>query len=193
MATEQSVHSRRDAGLDGATEFVRPVTRENGSSLIWQFGVLVLMWAAMAMLNVASSEHLSWHQKSLSYDVFLGVVPASVVQQDEKLARLHGMAANAPPEHAASTYHLLVTAFRRSGTERVVDADVLAEVVENDLIHVKRTKKPLKLMSVDGADTYCNFFDLHWNGKYRIHVVIREPGKNLEKVTFLQELHGLSD
>ena len=191
MATERSARICDDPGLDRETEFVQPVTHEKVSSLIGQFGLLILLWAAMVIVNVASSEHLSWHQRTLSYDVFLGVVPASIARQDENLVRLHRMAPHGTAKQGRSTYHVLVTVFRPSGMERVVDASVVAEIVENDLIHVKRTKKPLEMMSIAGAVTYCNFFDLHWNGKYRIQVGIHEPGKSLKKVTFLQEVHDL--
>jgi hypothetical protein len=145
----------------------------------------------MATFNVASSDHPTWHQKSLSYQVFLGVVPATIVRQDEELARLHHMDPHAKVKHGSSKYHVLVSVFRPSGTERVVDASVVAEIVENDLIHVRRTERPLKMMSMAGAVTYCNFFDLHWNGTYRINVGIHEPGKSLEKVTFVQAVHDL--
>ena len=159
--------------------------------LIGQFLVLSLTFAAMVMFNVASSEHLSWHQKTLDYEVFLGVVPASVARQDEKLVRLHKVARHGRARQGPTTYHVLVTIFRPSGTERVVDASVVAELVENDLIHLKRSEKPLEMMSMDGAVTYCNFFDLHWNGEYRINVKIREPGKGAEKVSFLQAVYDL--
>ena len=191
MASERSVRIRGDPGLDRETEFVQPVTHEKVSSLIWQFGLLILLWAAMAIFNAASPDHLSWHQRTPSYDVFLGVVPASIANQDENLVQLHRMAPHGTAKLGRSTYHVLVSIFRPSGMERVVDASVVAEIVENDLIHVKRTKKPLEMMSMAGAVTYCNFFDLHWNGKYRIHVRIHEPGKSSEKVTFLQEVYGL--
>ena len=193
MATERSVRIRGDPGLDRETEFVQPVTHEKVSSLTWQFGLLILLWAAMVIFNVASSEHLSWHQRTLSYDVFLGVVPASIARQDENLVRLHRMAPHGTAKQGRSTYHVLVAIFRPSGMERVVDASVVAEIVENDLIHVKRTNKPLEMMSMAGAVTYCNFFDLHWNGKYRIQVGIHEPGNSLEKVTFVQEVHDLPE
>jgi hypothetical protein len=158
---------------------------------MWQFVILILMCAGMVTFNVASSEHPTWHQKTLSYEVFLGVVPASIASQDEKLVRLHKVAPHGTTKQGRSTYHVLVTVFRPSGTERVVDASVVAEVVENDLVHVKRAKKPLEMMSMAGAVTYCNFFDLHWNGKYRIHVGIHEPGKSSEKVTFTQAVYDL--
>ena len=193
MATERSVDIRGGPRLDRETEFVQPVTHEKVRSLIWQFGLLILLWAAMVIFNAASAEHVSWHQKTLSYDVFLGVVPASIARQDENLVRLHGIAPHGTAKQGPYTYHVLVAVFRSSGIERVVDASVVAELVENDLIHVKRTNKPLEMMSIAGAVTYCNFFDLHWNGKYRIQVGIHEPGKSLEKVTFLQEAHDLPE
>ncbi len=35
--------------------------------------------------------------------------------------------------------------------------------------------------------TYCNFFTLHWNRKYKIDIRISEPEKSSEQVTFYQQ------
>jgi hypothetical protein len=56
---------------------------------------------------------------------------------------------------------------------------------------MKKQQKPLEPMALPTGLTYCNFFDLHWDGKYRVHVTIRAPGKMPEKVTFVQEVYGL--
>jgi hypothetical protein len=49
------------------------------------------------------------------------------------------------------------------------------------------------MMPINGMPTFCNFFELHWNGKYRINVTIDEPAKGLEMVSFLQEAAGLPE
>jgi hypothetical protein len=46
-------------------------------------------------------------------------------------------------------------------------------------------------MTVSGTVTYCNFFDLHWNGQYKVRITIREPNERPEEVTFIQEIGGL--
>ena len=44
---------------------------------------LLILWAS------APADQISWNQQSQSYDVHLGVVPPTVLQQDEALHRLH--------------------------------------------------------------------------------------------------------
>lgn len=81
----------------------------------------------------------------------------------------------------------MVSVFRRSGGEQVSSVDISAEVIEKDLIHMKREKKDLEIMMLPSGVTYCNFFTLHWNGMYEIKLRIMEPGKGTEWVTFYQE------
>lgn len=152
----------------------------------------VVLGTAMSFSGSVLAEHISWHQQSRSYDVHLGVAPASVLDQDADLARMHRMATGGEGLRTLSTQHILIAVFRKPGNERVVDAEVVAEVVESDLVHVKKTEKRLKMMPVNGMPTFCNFFDLHGDGKYRVNVTIDESGKRAESVSFLQEASGLS-
>lgn len=193
MNGDGSISIRGDPGFVNETRSKGSSALETGGNFLWSAGLLIITWMAMAVSNVALSEHVSWHQQSLSYTVHLGVVPASVAAQDEKLVAIHKVARHGAHKQRGSTRHVLVAVFKHPSMERLDNASVVAEVVENDLIHIKRTKKPLEIMGAAGTATYCNFFDLHWNGKYRIHVRIHEPGKKTEEVTFLQEAYGLAD
>ena len=163
--------------------------RARAGILIAQLALLTLLWMALSLVNVASAEHVSWHQRSLTYDVHLGVVPASIVQQDRELVRLHKMVGHGRHKRVGSTYHVMVAVFESAKPGRVIDAEVVAELVESDLIHMKKQRKRLEPMELPSGVTYCNFFDLHWDGKYRVHVTIRAPGKTPEKVTFVQEIY----
>lgn len=153
----------------------------------------VVLGTAMSFSGSVLAEHISWHQQSRSYDVHLGVVPASVLDQDADLARMHRMATRGEHPRTLTTQHIMVAVFRKPGNERVVDAEVVVEIVESDLVHMKKTEKRLKMMPINGMPTFCNFFELHWNGKYRINVTIDEPAKGLEMVSFLQEAAGLPE
>lgn len=151
--------------------------------------LLVLFYAPSAAVW---GQQTSWRQYSDSYEVHLGVVPASVADQDNALRQMHEMRAHGSVERTDSLRHIMVSVFRRPGGERVGNVDISAEVIENDLIHVKRAKKKLEIMSLSTGVTFCNFFTLHWNGNYEIKLRIFEPGKGTEWVTFHQEEAGLS-
>ncbi len=135
--------------------------------------------------------HVSWHQYSESYEVFLGVVPASVADRDSALKEMHQMTPHGSMKRGEASRHVMVSVFRRPGMERVLDARISAEVIENDLIHTKREKKDLEMMKLPNGASYCNFFTLHWNGMYEIKLRISEQGKSPEWVTFYQEERGL--
>lgn len=157
--------------------------------------LLIILGLSLVLPNVALAAHESWHQQSHSYDVHLGVVPASVVRQDAALAQMHSKSKHGQTyKQISSTRHILVAVFRKSNMERVLDANITAEVVENDLIRLRTKKKPLERVHVAGGVTYCNFFDLHWNGLYQIDVWIREGGKSGEEhVTFHQRATGVPE
>lgn len=191
MNSEQLLRIRGDPGFQKKKASNLPPVFRGAGTLFGKLGLLIIPLVAMTLPNVVLSEELSWHQQSRSYDVDLGVVSSRVAAQDELLVAIHKAAPHGAHKHSAKTRHILVTVFSRPSMERVTDATVVAEVVENDLVHLKKTKKPLEMMAIAGAVTYCNFFDLHWNGKYRIHVRIHEPGNETEEVTFLQEARGL--
>jgi hypothetical protein len=84
---------------------------------------LLILWVS------APADQISWNQQSRSYDVHLGVVPATILQQDEGLHRLHPGVAH----RRGFSRHILVAVFKRPGRERVQNAEVTAEVIENDL------------------------------------------------------------
>lgn len=146
--------------------------------------LLALFYAPSAAL---SAKHVSWHQYSESYEVHLGVVPANAADRDPVLKQMHEVAPHGDVERTDALRHIMVSVFRRSGGERVSSVDISAEVIEKDLIHMKREKKDLEIMMLPSGVTYCNFFTLHWNGMYEIKLRIMEPGKGTEWVTFYQE------
>ena len=192
------MRSLRMIEISGYTQYdrhgsarTRSLMRGRVGIFIAQLTLLALLWMALSMANVASAAHVSWHERSLTYDVHFGVVPASAAQQDREMVRAHKIVGHGRHKPVGSTYHVMVAVFENTTQERVIDAEVVAELVESDLIHIKKQRKPLESMALPNGVTYCNFFDLHWNGTYRVHVTIRAPGKMPEKVTFVQEVYGL--
>ena len=153
----------------------------------------VALGTALFFSGSVLAEHISWHKQSRSYDVHLGVVPASVLDQDPDLARMHRLATGGEYLRTHTTQHILVAVYRKPGNERVTDAEVVVELVESDLVQMKKTEKRLEMMHINGLATFCNFFELHWNGKYRVNVTIDEQDKASEMVSFLQEASGLAE
>ena len=161
--------------------------------IAWKPLLLILAAAILISINTALADHLSWHQQSRSYDVHLGVVSASVAEKDREMMRMHRIVGHGRHQHTAMTQHVMVSVYKKSTKSPLHDANITAELVENDLIHMRKTEKQLELMPIGGMPSFCNFFDLHWNGKYRVNVTIREPGKPVEKVTFVQAIYGLPE
>ncbi len=152
--------------------------------------LFILLWPGIALVNVAAAAHASWHEDSDRYDVHLGVVPATWVRADAVLAKAHPTAAR----QGGSSQHIVVTVWRKSDGKRVTEAKVFAEVIERKLWHWFNQEKPLKKMALNGMVTYCNFFDLQWNGTYKIRVRIQGPdilGEDI--VVFYQKIKGLPD
>jgi hypothetical protein len=149
----------------------------------------VLMWAVSTTVWAG---HLSWHEYSESYEIHLGVVPASVADRDSALIQMHETAPHGIVKRTEALRHVMVAIFRRPGHERVLDADVSAEVIEKDLIHTRRERKNLDVMMLPNGESYCNFFTLHWNGLYQIKVRVSEPGRETEWLVFEQEERNLS-
>ena len=154
-------------------------------ALRWVLAISVVL--LFFLPGAVLAEHLSWHKFSKSYEVYLGVVSAATADQDGDLRRMHKVAPHGKIQRTDASRHIMVAVFRQADMARLVNAEVTAKVVENDLIHVKRQEKALELMQLSSGASYCNFFHLHWNGRYRIDVDIREPGKSAEHVTFYQE------
>lgn len=167
---------------------IKVVTRFVRWDAVRDAGLKILLAAVFfAVSSSAWAVHLSWHEYSQSYEVFLGIIPSSTADQDSDLIRMHSRARHGKVERSGALRHVMVAVFRSPGMERVINADVSAEVVENNLIHTKREKKDLDIMMLPSGASYCNFFTLHWNGNYRVKLRISEPGKAPEWVTFDQE------
>ncbi len=157
------------------------------NTLVLAVMLLILLWVGLALLNVAAAGDVSWHQTSDRYDVYLGVVPVTLVRSRAAFVAGHP----GVDRQGSSSQHIMVAVLRRPGGERVTDATVSAEVVESKFLREFDQKKSLKKGAFNGMVTFCNFFDLHWNGTYKIRVEIKEPGTPGENVvTFYQKFEG---
>ena len=103
--------------------------------------------------------------------IYLGVVPTDLI-------------ANHPMEHTESTmhggvplgehhHHVMVALFDAKTGERIADADVKANVRE---VGLGGKVKKLEPMTIAGALTYGNYFELRYRARYHISVQVRRPG-----------------
>ena len=181
MFIVKSLHNR-DSDLEVPS--TRPVSLSSGRIRAVSV-ILVFLLGFFAFPNAVGADFAAFHEQSRSYDVHLGIVPAAQTAADAQLDRFHKMSGQHVEKFGDNTMHLLVAVFRKSDGGRVENADVFAEVVENDLLRVKRTRRTLNLRPLDGGTTYCNFFDLNRPGEYIVHVQVREEGLGTEMVTFV--------
>ena len=141
-----------------------------------------LMLTAMLTLGLAVQPALAkgnaFHEESKNYLVYLGVVPASLLEKAPSLVdqdkQLHGGVADQSP----TTQHVMVTVFRKDNNARVLNATVIAKIDRSKLFGTNGGEKPLEKMITSNAVAYGNFFDMPERGEYRIEVNIYEPQKS---------------
>lgn len=151
------------------------------------FAVLTVIVSLMLgfALQPAHARDVAFHADSNTYRVYLGVVPASLLNKNPELIdkdrQMHGGVADLP----ASTQHVMVAVFRKDGNARVLDATVIAKVSRGKIFGRSNSEKPMEKMVTSGAVAYANFFDMPERGDYRIEVNIFETHRaGSEKVRF---------
>jgi len=131
----------------------------------------LLMAAALWLPNAATAADSESYKTVDGLSVYLGVVPASMIQGHETGHTETTMHDGVPSgEHA---YHVMVAVFDAESGVRIDDAVVEAEVTPLGLAAVR---KPLDVMVIAGATTYGNYFTMRGDGRYRISVSISRPG-----------------
>lgn len=137
-------------------------------------------------LTAATASDVNWHAESKSYQAYLGVVPVFMLKKQPYLidrdVHLHGGLEKQDP----AAQHIMVSVFRKSDKQRVLDATLIATVKARKLLGGIEIVKPLEKMVSGGAVTYGNYFMLPEKGEYKIDVEIYEPNKNgSETVSFI--------
>ena len=146
------------------------------------FPALLVVWMSF---NQALAGEASWNRESASYRVYLGVVPASLIVKNPTLVdgdkTLHRDA-----NTDGSSQHVLVSVFRKSNNERVVNATIIARVGVKKFFGGDKVEKPLEKMLTSGTVTYGNYFAMLEQGEYEITVRIYEPSNDQsENVTLV--------
>ncbi|WP_114809059.1 hypothetical protein [Paraburkholderia kururiensis] len=130
--------------------------------------------AAALFMAAAVSAHAGQLDRSVTKSgliVHFGVVPAERAQAVEGSASAPAETVSAP---ARGSYHLVVALYDKPTGARIDDATVTAKVTRpgpksGPKVQVK-TLQPLK---VNDTVTYGNYFDMPWQGRYRIDLSIK--------------------
>lgn len=132
-------------------------------------------WILYASLLLATGIGTSAGQSARTADgmtVYLGVVPAEIVQQRYEKgtpeAEMHGGTAT-----QADRYHVMVSLFDSATGARIEDADVVAAVSPVGLGASQGTLEP---MAIGDTITYGAYFRMPQAGDYTLEVEIRRPG-----------------
>lgn len=138
----------------------------------WRIAVSRALYAAALMLVVTPSHAEDagpLNQTVAGVEIYLGVVPAAMVREHPRRhpeGRMHGGT-------AGRGYHVMVALFETKTGTRIADAQVGARLVSPAR---SEPETRLESMTIAGAQTYGNYFDMTPGGSYRIDVSIRRPG-----------------
>lgn len=140
-------------------------------------GFLTILVATLlsATTGAVQADQLSRSVTTSGLTVHYGVMSA------EK-ARSVDRGASAPDEStsgsAHATYHLVVALVDKSTGERIDDATVTAKMTSPSHKTRARTQvKPLQEMRINDTVTYGNYFDMPWQGRYRIDLSVKRKGR----------------
>jgi hypothetical protein len=132
--------------------------------------VAFVLWAGEALPAADAAEEAPGLQTIGGLTVYLGVLPAAIVQghrEDHPEAAMHGGVPSG--RHA---YHMIAAVFDAGTGERIEDADIQARVSPLGLAGVTRQLEP---MAIAGTITYGNYFALDGSGGFLIHLTITHP------------------
>ncbi len=131
----------------------------------------VALIAAVSLAGVSLAGHLDRYKVADGIGIYLGIIPTDLIAVHPLEHTEDAMHGEIPlGEHH---HHVMVALFESKTGERITDAEVKANVREVGL--AGRTKK-LEPMTISGALTYGNFFELRYRARYLISIRVRRPG-----------------
>lgn len=128
------------------------------------------LWAGATMPHARAAEEAPGLQTVGGLTVYLGVLPAAMVQGHQKGHTEAAMHGGVPSGRHA--YHVIAAVFDATTGERIEDADIQARVSPLGLAGVTRQLEP---MAIAGTITYGNYFTLDGSGTFRIDLTITHP------------------
>lgn len=132
--------------------------------------VTALLLATLGLTVAASADEIETSKTVDGLTVYLGVLPAAMIQGHAEAHEESTMHDGVP--RGAHAYHVMVAIFDAQSGERVDDARVEAELTPLGLAPVKR---PLEVMEIADVVTYGNYFTMPGDDYYRIVVSISRP------------------
>ncbi len=144
-------------------------------SRLTRFLTILAVTLLSASAGAVHADQLNRSVTKSGLTVHFGIMPAEKAQSADR-------GANAPTESASgparASYHLVVALFDKSTGERIDDATVTAKVTSPS--HKSRAGtqvKPLQEMRINDTTTYGNYFDMPWQGRYRIDLSVKRKGR----------------
>ncbi|MBI5613286.1 MAG: hypothetical protein HY942_09520 [Gammaproteobacteria bacterium] len=177
-----------DAGAPAIAHAEGGLLRSNAGLHMGKFAARISRLLMAGALTVALSgqalgSDTGLHQKTATFNVYLGVVPAKTLRDQPRLVDRHkslhdGLARESDSQH-------LTASVRDIGTDKqVLDATVIAEVRHKRWAH-KAIERPLEKMWIGETVTYGNFFVMSEHGDYEIRTKIYLPqGAHAEVANF---------
>ena len=133
---------------------------------------LVICALAVAISPVALADIVNESRQVAGMTLHLGIVPAEIVRQHPRGHVERDMHKGTPS--GRSEYHVMVAIFDAKSGVRITDAAVMARV---EGIGLSGQEKRLEPMSIAGAMTYGNFFDMSGKGTFRIVLQVQRSGE----------------
>ncbi len=132
----------------------------------------VVQAAAFALIAGASlASDLDRYKVADGIGIYLGVMPTDLIA-DHPLEHTEDAMHGGVPlgEHH---HHVMVALFESKTGERITDAEVKAHVREFGLAGQVKELEP---MTIAGALTFGNYFELRYRARYVISIRVRRPG-----------------
>jgi hypothetical protein len=132
---------------------------------------VVMLWGLGGVPSAMAADS-PYHRQVDGLSVYLGVLPAALVERRHPAAHPEGAMHGGPPrgQHA---YHVMVSVFDDETGERVEDLEVEARVTPLGRAAIARRLEP---MSMADTITYGNYFNLATSGPHRIRVSLSRHG-----------------
>lgn len=130
--------------------------------------LLPLLLIIIAVSAPASARHTAQHETVDGLEVYIGLLPAPMIERFPKGSvegRMHGGISG-----SARRYHLVAAIFDGSTGQRIERADVKAAVAP---LGLGGANKHLEPMTIQGAASYGQYFDIPTDGQYVVTVTVR--------------------
>ena len=130
--------------------------------------------AAMIVFMMAGESvagHLDRYKVADGIGIYLGVIPTDLITDhplEHTERTMHGGVPLGKHHH-----HVMVALFESKTGGRITDAEVKAHVRE---VGLAGQVKELEPMTIAGALTYGNYFELRYRARYVISIRVRRPG-----------------